>query len=259
MTHPSPPTPDPNRDTSHDCRRAERCSDRSRDEHGTITPAMTERPNTLCLSCEAWARTAINGLHIDWRELFLSLPASGATSDGPMVGGSRETPIPLRASVDACMVAIETELVRWASVLTAGATRFGRREDAVRTAAAVVIAQLPELLRLPVHHVEVLEPVGPGGADVAQLLEMDGVDAVLFLARLHSRSQHLIGSSVVTRWLDHACPACRTKTLKVKQARTSGDPDVTVCQKCHQAWQDRDLDRWDAMQSALPRAERARV
>lgn len=239
----------------HDCRQGPRCADRRRGDDGGWVPAGTLVPRSLCLACEQRATTAVRGLHVDWRELFLRLPATSSGALDAPVSGSRDLPIPIRTSVEACMGDIEEELLRWHRQLTGGDGVPVGPEDVVRVCLTAVLSRLPALLGLPVRVVAVTA-VDSAGDDFTELVELDGVDAVLRLAALHARAQHLVGASWVTRWLDHVCPSCRTRTLKV---RSTGDDreDLTTCIKCFQVWPDAELDRWDAMQPALPREARA--
>ncbi len=240
----------------HDCRQGRRCTMRTTDADGQVIPCGTERPNSLCVACEMKARTAVAGLHVDWRELWLSLPAHQSVALDAPITGSRERPIPLRTSVEACMVDIETELLRWCRALTGGDDVPPSAEDSVRHCLAAVLSRMPALLALPPVQVTLWVGMDDGGDDIT-LTTMDGVDAVLRLAALHHRASHLVGATYVTRWLDHVCPTCRTRSLKVRSATTAGEPDTTTCVRCHQVWEDSELDRWDAMQPALLPGERA--
>jgi hypothetical protein len=242
-------------DLIHDCRQGPRCADRRRDDEGLWLPAGTLRPGSLCVACEQKATTAVVGLHVDWRELYLRLPATSSSALDPPVSGSRETPIPIRTSVEACMGDIEEELLRWHRVLTGGEGVPRVSEDAVRVCLASVVSRLPALLRLEPRPVTVTAVDGDGD-DSYLTVVLDGVDAVLRLAALHARAQHLVGASWVARWLDHVCPTCRTRTLKVRST-ADGQEDTTSCVKCFQVWPDAQLDRWDAMQPALPKEVRA--
>lgn len=235
---------------SHDCRQGNRCTMRTRDADGHLVPCGTERPNTLCVACEGEARTAITGLHVDWRELYLVLPATASVSLDPRVSGSREQLIPIRTSVDACMGAIEEELLRWHNVLTGGDEVPNASEDVVRVCLRSVLSRMPTLLRLGPRQVTVTDTTRAGD-DVSVIAVLDGVDAVLRLAALHRTAQHLVGATHVTRWLDHVCPTCRTRSLKVTEGRDN--VSTTTCARCRQVWSDDELDRWDTMRAALPR------
>jgi hypothetical protein len=241
--------PDPN---VHDCRQGPRCAMRTTTPDGTVTPCGTEHPNSLCPACEMRARTAAAGLHIDWRELWLSLPAHQSTALNAPIGGTREAPIPIRTGVDACMTDIETELVRWCRILTGGDNIPTGTEDTVRFCLSAVLSRMPTLIHLPPVQVVLWVPLELGGDDILTTT-LDGVDAVLRLAALHHQAQHLVGATHVTRWLDHQCPTCRTRTLKVTDG---GGESTTSCVRCHRTWADHELDRWDAMQPALAKADR---
>jgi hypothetical protein len=214
----------------HQCRQGKRCAARTRDKANAWQPAGTERPNTLCLACESINFDAIRELNRDWGHLAASITTKRVTDTGPKVVSSQAHPTPIRLDVDALQNDIETELLRWARILTRGDQFPDRSGECVLATHIVVISRLGTLVDLPPREIVVLEPHSDGG-DYVQRIPADGVDAILRLAKLHHRAEHVLQTRPVRIWLTDPCPACGRKALAA-----SKDQARITCQGCRAVW-----------------------
>lgn len=214
----------------HSCRRGKRCAARTRNKANEWVPAGTERPNTLCPPCEDIAFEAISNLQTDWGQLEGSITAKRVVDTGPKVLTSQSHPSPIRLDVDALQNDIETELIRWARILTRGDEFPGKSRDCIAATFTVVTSRLGTLVDMPVREIVVMES-HPDGGDYLQRILMDGVDAILRLSQLHYRAEHVLQTRPVKIWLTDPCPACGRKALNA-----SKDQSRITCQGCRAVW-----------------------
>lgn len=120
---------------------------------------------------------------------------------------------------------IDAETGRWAARLTGG--------DPMPTVEHQVVAittRLGTLIDQPARSVPVLVDRHDGGDDL-ELVELDGVDAVLRLAALHHRAQSVLGLSESVTMLPDPCPHCGMRALA-----PSRDQETVSCRGCGISW-----------------------
>ncbi|KQU30328.1 MULTISPECIES: hypothetical protein [unclassified Rhodococcus (in: high G+C Gram-positive bacteria)] len=226
----------------HECRQAGRCAARQRDQNNTMHPAGTERPNTLCPTCEEIQFDAIHHLADDWSQVEAQYCVPATAEQAVLVTASRPNPIPIRLDVDALLNDIETELHRWARILTRGDDFPMRSWPAVKATHAAITSRLGTLIDMPSREITIME-AHPDGGDYVQRTTMDGVDAVLRLSRLHMRAEHVLQTKAVRIWMQDPCPACGRKALAA-----SKDQSRITCQGCRAVW---DKDQFARLGSVL--------
>ncbi|MFC8531905.1 hypothetical protein [Nocardia sp. NPDC057227] len=209
-------------DLLHRCRQGKRCKSRTRTPANEWLACGVERPDSLCRACEESAFDAIRELDSDMGSLEAAWHEIKATVSGPKVSGSSELPIPIPLGVDALLREIDAEVTRWAIRATGG--------EELRNAHSMLCANLGTLVDLPPQRVTVWQPHPDGGDDPGDLV-LDGVDAVLRLARFHGRAQAMLGLTEVTTLLPDPCPHCGRKALAV-----SKDQERVMCQGCRICW-----------------------
>ncbi len=215
--------------TDHFCRRDRRCKTRTRTTEGEYVGGGVEEPG-LCVPCEETAFDAIGELHVDWGSLVLALTMT--QKDGtPRIGGTNPHPIPLRLDAAALSASIETEVIRWARVVTRG------NEDlpaaigpCVHRCVTILRTHTGTLIGQPQRRYWDLQPHPDGGDHLAQI-ELDGVDGVMRLADLHKDALRVLGVTETREWLPDPCPHCGRKALA-----TSKDQQHVTCQGCRIAW-----------------------
>ena len=214
----------------HECRRAGKCAARVRGDDGTMHGHGVERAGTLCKPCEQHAFTAIAALADDWSALAKLMTAGAPRSSVPRYGGTGDRPIPIPLGVDALMNQIETETLRWARIVAPDATIPSPSRECVRRCVAILGSRTGTLVDLPAR--EIVEWVPhPDGGDDTTTTKRDGVDAVLYLARLHQRAEAVTGTAGTRIWLPDPCPRCGRKALS-----PSKDQERVSCQACRQVW-----------------------
>lgn len=233
---------------NHKCRRGTRCKTRTRTADGKVHGGGIERPG-LCDPCEDTAFTAINELASDWDRLDNSL--SAVSSGGvPQIGGTNAYPVPIRLDVESIRAAIETEVIRWARVVTRGnielPAHIGR---CVTRCVATLRTHTGTLIDQPTRTYTDLEPL-PDGGDRIIRVDLDGVDAVLRLADLHKRAVRAVGETDTRVWLPDPCPHCGRKTLA-----PSKDQSRVSCHSCRIVW---DSDHFALLSNVLD-FERKRI
>ena len=203
----------------HSCRQGRRCKARVRDAEGKWHGVGVERPGSLCRSCEAHAFDAIRCLEDDSRSLSGARFAQHSRISGPYVTGSSERPIPIALGMDTLMTEIIEETTRWARRLPGEGEGF-----------ADLFAYLGTLVDLPPQRITVWVPHPDGGDDIGEDV-LDGVDAVLRLARLHERAVNALGLTDATPWLAEHCHVCGLRAL------TADMQDATIrCRSCRNCW-----------------------
>lgn len=212
----------------HECRQGRKCKARVKNNDGTFRGAGVERPESLCRPCEDNAFEAIWQLGADWDELSIALTEPRTTADqGQYVSRSAGHPVPLRVDVDAVMVDIVMELVRWVRVLTKGDPLPSDSGECVKRSVTILGAHKGTLIDLPPRDFSDWNRRG----DALTSVSLDGVDAVLRLAKLHARALAVLGQSQTRIWLPDPCPACGRKSLS-----PSTNQEHISCQGCHAVW-----------------------
>lgn len=212
----------------HLCRQGRRCKARVRDGEGQFDGAGVERPDSLCRPCEDGAFEAVWQLYNDWEALAVALTEPSTTTDsGQLVSRSAGHPIPLRVDVDAVMTDMVCELVRWVRVLTKGDPLPTNAGECVKRCVAILVAHKGTLVDLP--RISFSEWNSRGDGVTVAIL--DGVDAVLRLAKLHGRALAALGSTPTRIWLPDPCPVCGRKSLS-----PSENQERISCQGCHVVW-----------------------
>lgn len=216
-----------NRDAGpeHQCRQGRKCKARVRDAEGKYHGDGVERPGSLCRPCEREAFESIGYLRDDYGLLAAARTEERSKVSGPKVSGSSERPIPIPLGIDTLMSDIDAEATRWAVRITRG--------DPIPDTGALTLlcANLGTLVDLPMQLVTVWRPHPDGGDDVTTTT-MDGVDAVLRLARLHVRAETVLGlEEPRTEWLRETCHVCGHRTL----ASVLSDATIT-CKSCRNVW-----------------------
>lgn len=214
----------------HQCRQGKRCAARTRNKTNEWQPAGTEQPNTLCPACETINFDAIRELNKDWNDLAASITTKRVTDTGPKVITSQTHPIPIRLDVDALQNDIETELLRWARILTRGEEFPMKSRECVHATHNAITTRLGTLIDLPPREITTLE-AHPDGGDYVQRVLVDGIDAILRLAHLHHRTEHVLQTRPIKIWLTDPCPACGRKALAA-----SKDQARITCQGCRAVW-----------------------
>ncbi len=215
----------------HECRQGHRCKARTRDAAGKWHGKGVERGGTLCRSCESHAFAAIGELGSDYRALAPARLEERARASAPKVSGSYELPIPIQLPIDTLMTDIDNETLRWTLRITKGDPLPTRPEDRVARCVAILGANLGTLVDLPLQIVPAWFPHADGG-DWDGLMELDGVDAVLRLARLHDRAISALGlQDTRFEWLREPCHVCGHQTVTA-----SLEEPLVKCRNCHNVW-----------------------
>lgn len=217
-------------DLLHRCRQGKRCKARSRTPANEWLACGVERPDSLCRACEESAFDAIRELAGDYSALSASLTEERAKGLTPKVSGTADPSIPLPLAIEAQMTAIDDELLRWFVRVTGGDPTRRSQRDRVALCCQVVCANLGTLVDSPRRRCPALMPL-PDGGDFLGAEELDGVDAVLRLAKLHHQSLGLLGLVETTTFLPDPCPHCARKALAV-----SKDQERVMCQGCRIVW-----------------------
>lgn len=208
----------------HECRLGRKCKSRIRDAEEKWHGAGVEEAGRLCRPCEEHAFAAIRMLGDDYLQLIPARTEIRSHVSGPKVSGTGERPIPIRLGPDTLMSEIEDETLRWAIRITRG------EPIPHDNCFAVLRANLGTLIGFPAQPVTVWRPLPDGGDDSVSMV-LDGVDAVLRLARLHQRAQTILGLVETTTWLTESCHVCglRTLTMSIEHALIS-------CRNCRNVW-----------------------
>lgn len=216
----------------HECRQGKRCKSRVRDSEGHWHGAGVERPDSLCRGCEAHLFKAIRQLGTDYNLLAGERVASQrAAAAGPKVSGSSERPIPISLTADTLMTDIDDETMRWALRITKGDPLPAHPGERVRRCVAILGANLGTLVDMPMQVVPAWFPY-PDGGDWDGRMELDGVDAVLRLARLHDRAVSVLGlEETKYEWLREPCHVCGHQTVAA-----SLEEPLVKCRNCHNVW-----------------------
>lgn len=204
----------------HECRQGHRCKARHRDTAGKWRGKGVERGGTLCRSCEEHAFNDIRRLDDDQTLLYAVRLQQGSHVSGPKVTGSSELPIPINLGIDTLLADIDIEADRWARRLP------GEHLDDL----TAICTQLGTLIDLPKRRVTVWRPHPDGGDDPADEV-LDGVDAVLRLARLHHRAQAVLGLIETTAWLNESCHVCGYRMLTMAL-----EHELIQCRNCKNCW-----------------------
>ncbi len=208
-----------------------------------------DRP--LCGPCRRQTGRVLAELPETYVHLYLALPRS--SGGGQRISGTRETPIPLSAEVEALMrgiveaVTCWDELVRDRAGLHVDTLAAGRSRDSVALTSAcrTLAAHLDAFAGLP--SCEVLrwdETAGPttrpAGAHMERradpqvgawtVVDMTGAQGAIELMRLAGRARHLLGRTRLVHRLDVPCPTCGVKAL----TRQDGAGQVR-CESCGRA------------------------
>lgn len=212
----------------HECRQGRRCKARIKNDEGAFHGTGVERPGTLCHPCEDNAFEAIWSLATDWDDLAEALTEPRVTADqGQNVTRTAERPLPLRADVDAVMTDIVSELVRWTRRVARDEELPRGDGECVKRCVVILGARKGTLIDLPPRQFEDWTRQGDALVEVT----LDGVDAVLRLARLHGRALAVLGQAQTRIWLPDPCPACGRKSLS-----PSANQERISCQGCHVVW-----------------------
>lgn len=224
-------------DTSHRCRRSQRCANpETIDEPGEtpiVVGAITTEPDTLCWACTRAVRRAVRGLPTDYVRLETMLGEDSGAHE-VMVSGSTDLPVPLRLDIAALQGDIDLEVTRWAEPvaemrqLTWDTRVMGRTRPAfrIKRASAVLAFGLDALIGMgPVAVLGWCDPVG------FEAIELDGVEAALLLLDLHRRAWQMAHGSSGTVRLPLPCPSCETRDLVMRNL----DSNVR-CRSCGGSW-----------------------
>lgn len=232
----------------HECRKGRRCATRTRTPDGEYRGGGIETPG-LCTPCEEHAFDAMNELHTDWARLDGALTAT-RKSNTPQIGGTNAHPIPLRLDVAAISAEIETEVIRWARVVTRGNVDLPAvTGTCVSHCVTILRLHTGTLIGQPTRRYWDLQPHPDGGDHLAQI-ELDGVDAVLRLAELHNRATKALDLAEARIWLPDPCPHCGRKALL-----PSNNQERVTCQACRITW---DSDHFALLSNVLD-FERQRI
>lgn len=203
----------------HSCRQGRRCKARVRDAEGKWHGVGVERPDSLCRSCEEHAFDEIRKLEDDYYALGDARTEQRSKVSGPYVTGTAERPIPIPLGIDTLMTEIVEETTRWARRLPGTGDDFD-----------VITSSLGTLVDLPPQRITVWVPHPDGGDDIGEEV-LDGVDAVLRLARLHERAVNALGLTDATPWLAEHCHVCGLRAL------TANMQHATIhCRSCRNVW-----------------------
>jgi len=215
----------------HECRQGRRCKARRRDTEGAWHGAGVERPNTLCRGCEKHGFAAIAELSRDYGGLAGARIEQRSHASGPKVSGSSERPVPISLTADTLMAEIDDELTRWTLRITRGDPLPRHARERVYRCVAILGAATGTLVDLPRQVVAAWFP-HPDGGDWDGRMELDGVDAVLRLTRLHERAVSVLGlEEAKYEWLREPCHVCGHKTVAA-----SLEEPLVKCRNCHNVW-----------------------
>lgn len=219
----------------HECRNGRRCKSRTRDDEGEWHGAGVEDAGKLCQPCEGSAFDAIRALGHDYLALQDAILEPRGRIDGPKVMGSSERKIPIPLDVDTLMSEIDDEALRWTVRITRGDALPGTPHERVSRCVSILSANLGTLIDLPAQTVTAWFP-HPDGGDWDGRLVLDGVDAVLRLAKLHHRAQSVLGLVETTTWLAESCHVCGLRTLTIASDGDQPDDSLVSCRSCKNVW-----------------------
>lgn len=227
----------------HKCRQGRRCKARIRDDEGQWHGAGVDDAGKLCRPCEQHAFGAIGQLWDDFRALEKAVHEPRGRIDGPKVRKTADRKIPIPLDIDTLMTSIDDETLRWAIRVTRGDPLPATPRERVRRCVAILRANTGTLVDLPTQKVPAWMPYADGG-DYDGLLELDGVDAVLRLAKLHHRAQGALGLVETTTWLAESCHVCGLRTLTISlYDATDVDNSLVSCRTCQNVWSQAEFTR----------------
>lgn len=215
----------------HECRQGRRCKARIKDDEGAFHGTGVEQPGSLCRPCEEHAFAAIKQLADDYQKLIPARTEIRSTVSGPKVSGSSERPILIRLGPDTLMSDMDHETTMWANRILRGSPI--PNDDTF----TVLSTSLGTLIGMPRQEVTVWVPVADGGDDTTRIA-LDGVDAVLRLARLHERALNVLGLVETVTWLRETCHMCGLRTLTM-----SLEYELITCRNCRNCWHQDDFAR----------------
>jgi len=222
----------------HECRQGRKCKARIKNAEGQFHGVGVERPESLCRPCEDSAFEAIRQLSHDYGQLQGARTDRRVTASAPRVSGSSERPIPIQPAVDALMEEVDDEALRWTLRITRGDELPPDPGSRVARCITILSANLGTLIDLPVQVVTAWFPY-PNGGDWDGHLQLDGVDAVLRLARLHERAVTMLGvDEPKMMWLRESCHVCGLAALTM-------DPEgeLITCRGCRNVWHQQEFAR----------------
>lgn len=215
----------------HLCRQGRHCKARVRTDEGEWHGAGVERPDSLCRPCEDSAFKAIRQLGDDYRLLGAARTLTRSKVSGPKVSGSSERSIPIPLPVDTLMADIDLEVTRWALRIGRGEPLESSPAEQVLECLAILCSRLGTLVDLPLQAVTAYFPYADGG-DWDGRLELDGVDAVLRLARFHDRTIQVLGLQEPSEeWLRESCHVCGSQSVFSSLSET-----LIRCRTCRNVW-----------------------
>lgn len=214
----------------HECRQGRWCKARHRAEDGAFVGRGVERAGTLCRACEDSAFGDIRRLFDDYGQLDAARAEDRTAVAGVKVSGSSTPSIPIPLAVDTLMDDIDTEAYRWAVIVTRSDDMPAHPYRRVRQCMTALCANLGTLVDLPTQRVAAMF-AHPDGGDWIGALELDGVDAVLRLSKLHHRALTVLGVGETTTFLRDPCPHCGRKALAPTK-----DQQYVTCKGCGIAW-----------------------
>jgi hypothetical protein len=236
MIHP-PPVP-------HRCRRANRCPERERLADGTVLGGQIPATDGLCPSCTRHTEQAITELPVDYTELDMLLGKTSAIG-GPLVGGTRELPVPIRLSIEAVQAAIVHEVWCWAESV-AEVMRIGWDSyDTGHSRPGFRVQRATRLLGSATSVLLSLRNVVHIGWDTDRpaAVERDGITGALLLLDLHHQTRQVAGRTRLVHRLPAPCPRCWFSALE----RPNGD-DIITCTNCARRYT---WDEYDKLCNAL--------
>jgi LSD1 subclass zinc finger protein len=216
----------------HRCRRANRCAERERLDHGTVLGGLIPTEDGLCPSCTRDAAQSITALPTDYVELDMALGRS-TTAGGTPVSGTRELPIPIQLAVEAMQAAIAHETSCWASscaeVLHVAwdtqRERDSRPGVRIQRATHLLASSLSVLLALR----DAVHITWDDGQRTAT--ERDGVTGTIALLDLHWRARATLGRTRRVERLRTNCFGCGRQALEHPDGA-----DMVTCAVCHLWW-----------------------
>lgn len=223
----------------HECRQGRHCRARLRDAEEKWHGAAVEEAGRLCRSCEQYMFEAIGHLWDDYRALEIAVHEPRGRIDGPKIRKTADRKVLIPLDVDSAMFAIDDETLRWTLRITRGDPLPKASRDRVERCVAILSANTGTLVDLPLQRVAALMP-HPEGGDYDGLLELDGVDAVLRLARLHDRSRTILGLTdrKVEPLREDYCHVCGLAALTIEI-----DTGIIKCRECRNCWSQEEFAR----------------
>lgn len=230
-----------NRDVGpeHECRQGRKCKARIRDAEDRWHGAGVEDAGKLCHPCEEHAFAAIAQLADDYAALQAGTLEPRGRVDGPKVKGTADRKIPIPLDIYTLMSDIDDETLRWTVRITRGDPLPASTPERVRRCVAILGSNLGTLVDLPLQRVAAFMP-HPEGGDYDALLELNGVDAVLRLAKLHDRARTVLGLTdrKVEPLRDDYCHVCGLAALTIEI-----DTGIIRCRECRNCWSQEEFAR----------------